>query len=89
MAKKKKPTDESMAPPDARTDERTKASRPPSREKVRYPPVPIDLYEWLEKYAASRSTPYDHKSIAWAARQAIYWFKQHVEGKDVPDPGEA
>jgi hypothetical protein len=66
-------------PPKRRPGRPAKKKRPPSRDKLKYVALPIDLHGWLERFAKSKSTPYDNKSVAWAARQAVYWFKQHVE----------
>jgi hypothetical protein len=42
--------------------------RPPSREKLRYVALPLDLHAALVEYAADHSDEDDDKSISWAAR---------------------
>ena len=48
--------------------------RYPSREKLRYVAIPVELHEALQRFAASRSDADDEKSVSWAARVAIRRF---------------
>ena len=68
------------AVPEQVEESQQRRKRPPSRDAIRYVALPLDLHSFLEEFAKSKSTPYDEKSISWAARQAVYWFKQHIEG---------
>jgi hypothetical protein len=80
MAKKKRPKDEAMPPPASTpTPPAPTHGRYPSRGRVKYVALPVDLYEWLERYAKAHSAPYDKKSVAWAARQIVSRAKREEE----------
>lgn len=57
-----------MAKKKGSADEGDKPKRFPSRDRVRYVGVPLDLDELLTKYAEAHSTIDDQKSKNWAAR---------------------
>lgn len=46
----------------------TPKKRYPSRDKVKYLGIPLSFYAALERYAEQHSTPFDKKSVQWAAR---------------------
>jgi hypothetical protein len=67
---KKKPVNKSPSP----VEPEVPAKRYPSRDKIRYVGIPVELHEALEQYAQSRSDEDDVKSISWAARVCIRRF---------------
>src|SRR5947208_1284074 len=73
MAKRKKNDDASQEPPMPPAGEKKK---PPSREKIRYLAIPLELHELLKRYADEHSDEDSRKSINWAARVAIRRFLQ-------------
>jgi predicted Zn-dependent protease len=67
------------------TDDEPK--RYPSRDKVRYVAIPLELHEALDKYAKDNSDEDNVKSISWAARVAIRRFLRS-EGLLPPPPAD-
>ncbi len=50
------------------------SKRPPSREKLRYVAIPIEMHAGLIEYARQHSDEDEDKSISWAARRAVREF---------------
>jgi hypothetical protein len=88
MAKKKKP--DAVNPPPDPVPEQPMKKRPPSREKLRYVALPLDLHQFLKDYADSKSNEDDKRSVNWAARVAIRRFRRILEeaGEWPPDEAE-
>jgi hypothetical protein len=84
MAKKKTP---SQQPPSEEAPDEGASKRYPSRDKVRYVALPLNLHTVLEQYARDHSDEDDEKSISWAAR--VLLKKALTTEKRWPPPKDA